>query len=523
MTSAANVFSTRFEHVKGEQSWRRNLRLTAFAADRIRSSLGPNGAYKMVAYNRGPEKTVKITRDAVAVLEELAIQYPTLVVLSEAAKIQRQEMGDGVKSFIILTAELLKRADKLVSKGVHPTRILKGYEEATKKALETIKSISEPLGEGELYSILDLVDCGRGCLTAQLREMVMEAKTIANHDGHLEKDRIRVVRKPGGSQTETSLVKGLVVKKSKLHSNMPESVAKPKIAITSGRIGIDRLEIKMPSEGPFHMNLKITIPQNLVDYKNAERQRKADALSILEEYGVNVLFSQKPIDDYSKSRLLEMGVLALASVEQADLALISKATGARLVGNLSELEKTDVGFAEKLEMDRIALEDVAILTGCPFVTFLLRGSSLQALDELELLIWNAVSLLKVAEGSPKKVSGGGAVELQVAKKLKDFALQFSGREQLAINDFAEAMLEIPRSIAANNGSFPDDALAQLGKMHADGLLNYGLVSDGACGIACLEISEVKSAIVRRAFEVASLLLRIDEQVVAKEIPKFHKQ
>jgi chaperonin GroEL (HSP60 family) len=129
----------------------------------------------------------------------------------------------------------------------------------------------------------------------------------------------------------------------------------------------------------------------------------------------------------------------------------------------------------------------------------------------------------VAEGSPKKVSGGGAVELQVAKKLKDFALQFSGREQLAIDDFAEAMLEIPRSMAANNGCFPDDTLAQLGKMHADGLLNYGLVSDGACGIACSEISEVKSAVVRRAFEVASLLLRIDEQVVAKEIPKFHKQ
>ena len=477
----------------------------------------------MVTYNLGPEKVVKITRNALAVLEELAIKYPTLVVLSEASKVQSQEIGDGVKSFIIMTAELLKRADNLISKGVHPTTILKGYEEATKKTMEIIKSISEPFKENDLASVLDSVDCGRGCLTSQLQEMIIQAKNTASPQGHLEKDRVRILRKPGGTQAETELVKGLVVKKSKLHPNMPENVSNPKIALTSGRIGINRLEVKMPGEGPFKMNLEIKTPQNLVDYRSAERKRKADSIAGLEENNVNVLFSQQPIDDYSKSRLTRMGVLAFASVDRADIALISKATGAKPVSNLSDLEKTDVGSAEKLETDRIALEEIVVLNGCPFVTFLLRGSNPQVLDEQELLILNSLRLLQLAESSPKKVPGGGATELQIAKKLKDFALQFPGREQLAIDDFAEAILEIPRSIAANNGLFSDDAMAQLTKLHAETLLNYGLTSDGSFGVVPPELSQVKSTFIRRAFEVASLLLRIDEQVVAKEIPKFHKQ
>jgi archaeal chaperonin len=520
---AFNVFSPNYEHIKGREAWRNNLRLTAFAAEQIRSTLGPNGAYKMVTYNRGPEKIVKITKDAVTVLEELAIQYPTLTVLSEAAKIQRQEVGDGVKSFVILAAELLKRADELVSKGVHPNLILKGYEEAVTKALETISLVSEPLSSCELDSILDSVDCGRSCLTPELRQMLLEATAIAMREGRFDKNRIRVIRKPGGCQLETKLIKGVVVKKSKLNPSMPEKLAKPRIALTSGRIGLNRLEVKMPSDGAFNMKFNITTPEDLVGCKEAEKQRKTDSLAKLGELKVNVLFSQQPIDDFSKCKLSERGVSAFSSVDQSDLALISKATGARLVGTLDDLEEKDVGFADNLEMDKIGLEDIAVLSGCDFATFMLRGSFLQALDELELLITNSTRLLQMVKQSNGKVSGGGAIEIQVARELKKFALQFSGREQLAVANFAEALMEMPRCVAANNGVNPDDALAQLGKFHSEGFSNYGLVSDGSCGKGCVEVSEVKKSTIRRAFEVASLLLRIDEQIIAKEMPKFHKQ
>ena len=315
-TSLTNVLSTRYDYIKGKEAWRSNLRLTALAAEHIRSSFGPNGAYKMVTYYRGPEKIIKVTKDAVAVLEELATQYPTLIVLSEAAKIHKQELGDGVKSFVILTAELLKKADQLVAKGIHPAIILKGYQEATKKALETIDDNAKEIGTNELETVLDSVDCGKGCLTAELRYMLIEAAKIASRDGKLAKDKIRVIRKPGATQPETTFVKGLIIKKDKIHPNMPDFVENPRIAITSERIGTNRLEIEMPGQGPFHMKFDIVTPQDLAGCRDAENQRKSSALEKLGKFGVKVLFSQQPIDNFSRSKLSGMGVLAFDSVTE---------------------------------------------------------------------------------------------------------------------------------------------------------------------------------------------------------------
>ncbi len=518
-----NVFSHSRKNLKGKDAWRNNLRLTALAAERIRSSLGPNGAYKMVTYYRGPEKVVKVTKDAVAVLEELAIQYPTLIVLSEAAKIQRQDLGDGVKTFVILTAALLKKAEELIAKGIHPAVILKGYQEATEKALEIINSKTQRIDPERLEAVLDTVDCGRDCLSSELRIMLTEASKLANREGVLDKNRVRVIRKPGGSQSETVLVKGLVIKKAKLHPSMPDTVEKPRIAVTSGRIGTNRLEIKMPGQGPFHMKFDITNSNDLAGYRDAENQRKSDALRKIASFGAKALFSQQPIDEFSKSKLLDMGVLAFETVDRADLALISKATGAKVVGYLGDIEENDLGMAEKLETDKIGLEKTVTVSGCNFATFLIRGSNGQTLDELELLIGNSLSILRAAMDSGKTIAGGGATEFEVAGELKYFALQLPGREQLAAIGFSEALMEVPRCLAANNGLNPDDALLQLGKFHREGFSDFGLGADGSCREVCVEVSEAKCAAVRRAFEVASLMLRIDEQITAKEIPKFHKQ
>jgi archaeal chaperonin len=522
-TSVTNVLSSRYDYVKGRDAWRSNLRLTAMAAEQIQSSLGPNGAYKLVVHKRGPEKAVKITRDATAVLEELALDYPTLVVVSEAAKIQRQEFGDGVKTFVIMCSALLKKADELIAKGVHPNVILKGYEEATKKTLEIINANSKPLESRDFSSVLEAVDCGRGCLTPDLSVNILEVAELAKKDGKLDRDRIRVVRKQGGDKSETAFIRGIVIKKRRLHPNMPTAVPNPKIALTSERVGTNRLEIKMPHHGPFHMKFDVEKPSDLEGYRGAENQRKADALGKLMDLGVTVLFSQQPIDAFSKSKLLGMGVLAFESVEPADLALISKATGAKLVGSLSELEASDVGGADRLETDKIGLEEIATLSGCDFATFVVRGSNPQVLDELELLIGNSLNLLRSAAASAKMVAGAGAIEVEAARQLKDYALHFSGKEQLAVAGFAEALLEVPRCLAGNCGLFSDEAIAQLTKLHSEGSTDFGLAADGSCGGVCVEVSEAKTAAVRRAFEVARLMLRIDEQVTAKDTPKFRKQ
>jgi chaperonin GroEL (HSP60 family) len=522
-SNSGNVFSKNYDYLKGKEAWQNTLRLTAFAADRIRTSLGPNGSYKMVTYNRGPEKIVKITKDAVAVLEELAIQYPLLKVISEASKIHRDQVGDGVKSFVILTSALLKKADELSSKRVHPTVILQGYKDAAMKTIEILKANSLEFGNDKFITILDSVDCGRGFLLPDLRSMLLEAANSTMEEGKIKKEKIRIIRKPGGSLAETKLVKGLAIKKKKLHPNMPDFVDKPRIALTSERIGTNRLEVKMRGQGPFHMKFDIETPQIMSDYKMAEDQRKEDSLEKIALNEVNVLFSQQPIDSYSKSRLLNMGVLAFETVERSDLVWISKSTGANLVSNLAELKESDVGKAEGLETEKINLENIAILTGCDFATFIIRGSNPQILDEFELLLKNSLILLKTIHSSAKIVAGGGAIEVEIARQLKQFALNFSGKEQLAILSFADALLEIPRCIAANDGLMPDDTLALLGKLHSDGFIDAGICSDGSCGRVCSELSEVKNSVYQRAFETTSLMLRIDEQVVGKEIPKFHKK
>ena len=518
-TSVGSVFSPKYDYLKGKEAWKSNLRLTTLAADRIRSSLGPNGAYKMVTYNRGPEKVVKITKDAVLVLEELAIQYPTITVLAEAAKLHREQMGDGVKTFVILASSLLRKADELMEKGIHPMIILSGYEEAAEKAIETIGSSSQQLENLGLEEVLETADCGRGWLTEELKRNLIEVLEIASKDGKLDKDKIRIVRNPGGSQSETKFIKGLILKKSKLHPNMPDTVLEPKIAVTSERIGYNRLELKMPTEGPFHMKLTLETPQQLLECKNTEKGQKTEALQKLKKFGVNVLFSQQPIDSFSKGKLIEMGVLAFETVDRKDLELICKVSRAKIVGNLTNLTESDVGKVRSVETEKINLEKILILHSSDAATFLIRGSSLQVLDEVELLIINSLKLMAAAKVSGKIIPGCGAVETQIAQQLEHFAFSFSGREQLAVTGFADALLDLPRCLATNNGLNPDDEIIRLRKLQSDGKQDFL----NSASVLCFDVSDVKTAIIRRAFEVASLMLRIDEQVTGKEIPKFHKK
>jgi chaperonin GroEL (HSP60 family) len=521
--SLPSVLSSKYDHVKGIEAWRKNLQITALAVDRVRSSLGPNGAYKMVTYNRGPEKIIKITKDAVPVLEEFAIQFPIVTVVSEAAKIQRQEIGDGVTQFAIFTSALLRKADELESKGIHPNTILQGYLEAAKKALEIINTTSNNLENDQMGKILETVDCGKQLLTKETSGMLLEAYLLTTKGGKLDKDKVRIIRKPGGTSSESILIKGVMLKKGKVHPHMPDIIENPRIAVTSERIGLNRLEVKMRKEGPPPIKLEITKALKLAEYQNAEKDRKVEALERIKALHINVLFCQQPIDSFTKSKLCEMGVLAFETVNREDCELISRATNASLVGNLLEMSERDIGKAEKAEIGKIGLEKTVILVGCDNVTFLLRGSTQQALDEFESLIHNSLTILQFANSEAKTVPGGGAIEMHLAKELQVFAMQFPGKEQLAILDFAEALMEIPRCLALNYGLNANDTIGELRRLHAEGFSEVGIGPYNCQSNVCVELSEVKSSIIKRAYEVASLLLRIDEQITWKESVKFHKK
>src|SRR5208283_5071566 len=245
------VISKNYKRTTGKEAWRENLHYAIFAADKIRSTLGPKGAYKMVTYNRGPEQVVKITKDAIAILDELAILYPPAIIVAESAKMQREEAGDGVACFVVFLSALLKKADELLAMKIHPNTIIHGYNLATNKALEIMEK------QALLYNdvnqdILDTVDCDRKILSPPLRSLIMESYKLAYADDKFDKDFVRFLKKPGGSLAESNLIRGIVIKKEKAHPNMPDHLKNLRIAITSERPGINRLEVKMKGQGPVH-------------------------------------------------------------------------------------------------------------------------------------------------------------------------------------------------------------------------------------------------------------------------------
>ncbi|HLN89304.1 MAG TPA: TCP-1/cpn60 chaperonin family protein [Candidatus Binatia bacterium] len=522
VVSVNDIISSKYQRTAGKDVWRENLRTTIFAADKIRSTLGPQGSYKLITYNKGPEQVIKVTKDAIAILDELAIQYPPAVIVSEAAKLQREETGDGVAGFVIFLSALLKKADELLGIKIHANTIIHGYHLATEKSLEILECQAATLNR-QSSDILDLVDCKRNILTPQIRSMIRQAYPFTFSKGVFERENIRFLKKNGGSLRDSSLIHGIVIKKQKAHPCMPDKIRGLRIVVTSERLGINRLEVKMPGQGPYHINLNVKAPGQIQKYNEAVQKVKDEPIRRLIELDVNVLLSGQPIEDYSKTKLFTNGIFALENVDKNDTKTIAKATGARIVGGLTELGEEDVGIAEELYTGCIELEKTVTFNGCNGATFMLRGSTPQAIDELETAIKNSFTVLKLVGDDGRLLAGGGAVEAHVSQELKTYARQFASREQVVIEAFANALLEIPRCLAENNGLNPTDALLELKQRNSEGFCNVGVDEHSCCEMVCQEPLKIKRSVLRRAFEVSMLMLHIDELIISKEIPKFHKK
>lgn len=517
-----SVISKHIERKTGKDTWRDNLRLAVFAADKVRSTLGPKGAYKLIAYNRGPEEVVKVTKDPIAILDELAILYPPATIVAEAAKMHREEAGDGVASFVVFLSALLKKADELLNMKIHPNTIVHGYNLAHKKALEIIDKNATKLNSVN-SDILNIVDCKRGLLTQPILSMIMQAYKSASSEGKFDKDNVRFLKKPGCCVEESVLINGVVLKKEKAHPNMPDRLHALRIAISSEKPGINRLELKMKGEGPTPIRLNIKNADQLAAYKETETRLKLEPLKKLVELKANVLLCEQLLEANLKDYLVAQGIFALDRVDKKDTEAVSEATGARIVGKLSQLSEGDLGVADELCAEQIGSEKIVTVQGCNGSTFMLRGSTPQAIDELEAAIRNSLTILKLLGEDSRVLPGAGATETEIAQELKRYAKSFSGREQIPIEFFADALMEAPRCLAENYGLNPGDTMLELGRRHADGSCNCGVAEHGCEEGVCLEPARVKRSIIRRGYEVSALMLRIDELLISKEIAKFHKK
>ena len=520
------VFSKNFRRLEGKDAWSNNLELAAFAASKVASCLGPTGAYKLVTYHRGPELVTKVTKDAVDIVDELGVQYPAIKTLAEAAKIHREEAGDGVSTLLVLVSALLNEAQKLTEIGVHPVAVLDGYREAAKKSISIIDEIAADFAGDFRDSLLQVVDCGRGLLSNALRKELSQALNLVNGRDGLDLARIKIERKLGGAIEDSRLVRGIFIKKEKRHRSMPDRVEQPRIALVYKQLVLKRSEQLAKDEGPFNARLSVTEPGQLHQFKSEESTLRAQMVQRVKSAGANVLLCGSKIDERVADGLSRVGIFALEMVEKKDFDEVARVTGARIAGTVDFLVKEDIGVAKMLEVDKIPPEQIAILHCDGAATLLLRGSSPEIVQELEKVVRKGLLVLKHSRARSKVVPGGGAVFVELALRLRSFALGFSGKQQLAVKAFADALETIPRWLAFNFGLDPIGIMTQLRGHHSNHLLNMG-VGEGGCTDVykenVVELASIFKTTLWRTLEVASLLLKIDDYFYVKDLPIVHKQ
>jgi chaperonin GroEL (HSP60 family) len=414
----------------------------------------------------------------------------------------------------------------LIAQGSHPSLLIHGYYEAAKKAQMVINDASIQGDERSFDQLLQMVDCGRGLLSAKIRGILIEAVRRASNDGKLDVERIRIVDKGGGSTEDSKLVPGLIIAKKKPHHSMPDVIVRPRIALISKKIDVKPLEIKMKGEGHFPMSLDISDQGQMAKFKAQERDLKKQLIQKMAAVGATLVISRSLVTEEIAGLFAAEGIFAVGQVDEKELDLVSAATGARIVGDLDDIFEMDLGTADRMEVGKIEAEDTVTISTEKGITILLRGSSPERLKELERIVKSGITVLKHALQDSRLVLGGGAIEMRMATELKGFALSFPGREQLAINSFAEALEEAPQQLARNFGMNPIDAQVRLRSGHQAGHDSLGLTREGCkdlSGSGIMELALIHKLIISRALELASLMLRIDDYIYVKELAMVHKK
>jgi len=505
---------------RGREALHANIMAAKIVAETVKSALGPKGMDKMLVDSFGD---VTITSDGRTVLDEMDIQHPAAKMMVEVAKTQDTEVGDGTTTSVIIAGELLGKAEDLIEKNVHPTVIIDGYRKAAEKALETLEKIAIPVKPNEKEFLEKVAITSMASkLVAENKEYLADiaAKAILHIAQKTEIgytadiDDVMVEKKPGESMTDTRLINGIVIDKEVVHSGMPKRIEKAKIALLDVALEIEKTE--------FDAKINIESPEQMDAFLKQEETMLKEMVEKIAKSGANVIICQKGIDDLAQHYLARKGILATRRAKKSDIEKLAKATGGKIVTNLDDMSKDDLGYAEVVEERKIGDDKMTFIEGCKnprSVAILIRGGTERIVDEAERSIHDALCVAKDVVEEPKVVAGGGAPELEVAKELKKYAETLPGREQLAVMSFAEALESIPITLAENAGLDPIDIISELRARHEKGEVWAGIeVHDGKVKdmkkVGVFEPLVVKKQIIKSASEAATMILKIDDIIAS---------
>ena len=505
---------------RGREAQHTNIEAARIVAETVKSSLGPKGMDKMLVDSFGD---VTITSDGRTILDEMDIQHPAAKMMLEVAKTQDNEAGDGTTTAVIISGELLNKAQELIERNVHPTIIIDGYKKASEKALEVLENIAMKIDPTTTdYPKKVAMTSMASKLVADHREYLADITVkamlaVAEKDGDKYKadvDDVKVEKKPGESVRDTKLIQGIVLDKEVAHSGMPKRVEKAKIALLDCPLEIEKTE--------FDAKINIESPEQMEGFLKQEEDMLRDMVDKVAKTGANVLLCEKGIDDMAQHFLARKGILAVRRNKKSDMEKLAKATGGKIVTNLDSITSADLGYAALVEERKIGDDKMTFIEGCKHpkaVTILIRGGTQRIVDEAERSVHDALCVVRDVIEEPKIVAGGGAPELEVSRMLKKYAETLPGREQLAVRAFAEALEAVPTTLTENAGLDPIDILSDLRSRHEKGEVWAGIeVNSGKAQdmtkAGVYEPLAVKKQIIKSATEASTMILKIDDVIAA---------
>lgn len=506
----------------GKNAQRLNIMAAKMVAETVRTTLGPKGMDKMIVDSLGD---VTVTNDGVTILEEMQIEHPAAKMIVEVAKTQEDEVGDGTTTAVVIAGELLVKAENLLEKDVHPTVVVKGYRLAAAKAHEILMEIAEDVSAKDtkiLNKLAMTAMTGKGAEVSKehLADLTVKAVLqIVDDDGTIDSENIKIEKKVGSGVEDSELIDGIVLDKEKVHSGMPRLVEGAKIALVDSALEIKNTEIDA--------KISITDPTQMQAFLDQEENMLKQMVARIVNSGANVLVCQKGIDDVAQHFLAKQGVFAVRRVKKSDMDALSRATGANVVSNLEDLSESDLGKAGVVEEVKVGDEEMVYIRDCKnpkSVTMLVRGGTEHVVDEVKRAVEDAIGDVISALRVKKVVGGAGSPEIEMSKGLRKFAQSLKGREQLAVEAFADAVEVIPQTLAENAGLDPIDVLTEMKQAHDKKMKFAGIdvftgkvVDSWKAGV--IEPLKIKTQAIQSASEVATMILRIDDIIAGSSSPQ----
>ena len=509
------------EEVREREARKQNISAMVAIAETVRSTLGPRGMSKMLVDSLGD---VTITNDGAEILKNLDIENIAANMMVNIAKSIDEDIGDGTTSAVIFSSALLNNALELIEQGIHPRPITHGYKLATDKTLSIIKEIAAKISNEDDVVLKNAAKTAMNSkdiapLKDFFADLALKAmKQITDDDGKTfnKVSNVKIVKAPGKSLHESELINGVYTQKDKINTMMPDLIKDARIAVIRRKLDVKKTE--------YDAQIQISSPSEIQKFLDQEEKILLDYLKIFKDLNVNLIVNSTDISDKFGAFLAREGIAAIKNVGESDYKSILKAIDAKLVDDLTSLSEDDLGFAEKVLFEKLGDDDYVLFAGCKnpkSVSILLKGGLDTILSTAEVSLNDVLSVIAKIMDTKTVVAGGGAIYIELAKRIKAYANEISGKEQLAINAFALALEEIPKTLIQNAGLEEIENITELRAAHKtdddkwvgiDTITNT-IGDNFQKGI--VEPAELINHIIKSGYELANLILRVDRIISAK--------